>query len=209
MTKAETVGIWKKMDIAGYTAWCGETEGIRLAVMPALGCKAASLLDPGTGREWLYQPEQGGRVYGNQGYGSIYKNGDRSGWDEMFPTINPCLGPGFPWENIEIPDHGEVWSIPWEAELREGNLYCEVSGIRLLYRLQKTYQFRSDRRLRINYQATNESADPLPFLWAAHPLLKLREGMRLLVPSGMDPRGTYDWFLEVELSAISEMPYCL
>jgi galactose mutarotase-like enzyme len=151
-----------------------------------LGSKATSLRNRNTGREWLYQPQQRGRSYGNGGYGSIYKQSDRSGWDEMFPTINACLGPDSPWEGIEIPDHGEVWSIPWEAEILDENLVCEASGVRLPYRLRKTYRLLTGSTLLIEYEAANKSDYPLPFLWAAHPLLQLREGMKLLVPPGMD-----------------------
>jgi galactose mutarotase-like enzyme len=159
---------------------------LRLSIIPALGSKAISLQDLGTGREWLYHPAQNGRSYGNRGYGSIYKESDRSGWDEMFPTINPCRYPSFPWDSSEIPDHGEVWSIPWEAWIQNGNLVCETTGIRLPYQLRKTYRFSSPSTLRIEYCAINPAPFPLPFLWAAHPLLRLTEGMKLIMPKGMD-----------------------
>jgi galactose mutarotase-like enzyme len=186
MANTEMFGTWNQAQVAGYEAWIGESMGVSLTVVPALGSKATSLRNRKTGREWLYQPEQRGRKYGNKGYGSIYKFSDRSGWDEMFPTINACNYPEFPWEDVEIPDHGEVWSITWEAQVNNGGLVCRTNGVRLPYSLRKTYRFLSASILRIEYEATNESAEPLSFLWAAHPLLQLRDGMKLLVPPGMD-----------------------
>jgi galactose mutarotase-like enzyme len=186
MAHKESCGTWSRTQVEGYDAWVGESAGVGLTVVPALGSKATSLRNRKTGREWLYRPQQRGRCYGNGGYGSIYKQSDRSGWDEMFPTINACKHPGFPWEAIEIPDHGEVWSIPWDAEAIKEGLVCRTNGVRLPYSLDKTYRFLSSGTLCIEYAATNNSDYPLPFLWAAHPLLQLREGMKLLVPPGMD-----------------------
>ncbi|WP_258168054.1 hypothetical protein [Paenibacillus sp. AR247] len=49
------------------------------------------------------------------------------------------------------------------------------------YRLEKTYSFAAEDRLRIDYQVTNLSPFPFAFLWAAHPLLRIEEGMQIIV----------------------------
>ena len=38
---------------------------------------------------------------------------DTGGWDEIFPSVNPCVVPGSPWEGRQITDHGELWHRTW------------------------------------------------------------------------------------------------
>ncbi|WP_019635826.1 DUF4432 family protein [Paenibacillus fonticola] len=174
--------IWKQEVKDGCTVWTGQTSAMRLAVVPELGSKVISLQNRLTGREWLAQPE--GR-HGNQGYDSSFGDSDGSGWDEMFPTINPCDYPAFPWAGTPLPDHGEVWSIPWNASADTEKLHCDVHGIRLPYHLRKTYSFIREDLLRIDYSVTNYSPFPFSFLWAAHPLFQIEAGMEIIVPDGL------------------------
>jgi galactose mutarotase-like enzyme len=53
------------------------------------------------------------------------------------------------------------------------------------YVLEKTYTFPAADTLRVDYAVTNLSGAPFSFLWAAHPLLQVREGMKLHVPPGL------------------------
>jgi len=138
-----------------------------------------SLVNRKTNREWLWQS---GKALGNEGYGSSFGSSDESGWDEMFPSINRCEYPAAPWQGTFIPDHGEVWSLHWQAYSSEKELHCQVEGKSFPYTLAKKYSFVSDDTLRIDYTLTNESDSPFSFLWAAHPLFKVHEGMRLQVP---------------------------
>ncbi|WP_152398899.1 hypothetical protein [Paenibacillus cellulositrophicus] len=174
---------WTPHQINGFNAWTGRTSAMEVTLLPELGSKMVSLRNRMTGREWL-APADG--PLGNRGYASSFADSDGSGWDEMFPTINVCRYPEHPWKGTELPDHGEVWSIPWKAEGHGDRLSCIVHGVRMPYRLEKTYSFAAEDRLRIDYQVTNLSPFPFAFLWAAHPLLQIREGMEIIVPG--DPR---------------------
>lgn len=174
---------WELTTVEGYDAWRGCGGKIELTLVPALGSKMVSLKDAGSGREWLSRTAL---PLGNGGYASSFAEGDGSGWDEMFPTVDACRLQGKPWDGIELPDHGEVWSLPWRCELREHRLCCAVDGHRLPYRLEKAYSFTNEGRLRIDYAARNLSADPLPFLWAAHPLFQVHAGMQIIVPDGLN-----------------------
>ncbi len=102
----------------------------------------------------------------------------------MFPTISRCFYEAAPWAGLEAPDHGEVWTVPWEAVVEPDSVTLSVSGTRFPYRLQKTVSLEGPA-LVARYAATNLCGFPLDFIWAAHPLFNAAEGMRFIVPSGM------------------------
>ena len=137
----------------------------------------------GLGVETLWQTE--GAAYRRTTYGDGYERGEISGFDEMFPTISRCLYEAAPLSGTEAPDHGEVWTLPWEHSLSESCVRLWVNGVRFPYRLEKEMSL-EDGRLVSRYRATNLSGFPLDFIWAAHPLFNAREGMQFIVPRGMD-----------------------
>ncbi|MNM53081.1 Aldose 1-epimerase [compost metagenome] len=172
---------WRKTQVERWDAWTGETNLIAVTVVPELGGKVVSLRNRKTGREWLWRS---GKLLGNRGYGTSFGDGDESGWDEMFPAINAGVYPNEPWQGRPIPDHGEVWSRPWEHRVTDSEaLSCRINGEQFPYVLEKTYTFPAEGTLRIDYAVTNRSESPFSFLWAAHPLLQVREGMKLHVPA--------------------------
>ena len=160
-----------------------ESAQARAVVLPRWGAKLASLVHKGLGVETLWQTE--GAAYRRTTYGDGYERGEISGFDEMFPTISRCLYEAAPLSGTEAPDHGEVWTLPWEHSLSESCVRLWVNGVRFPYRLEKEMSL-EDGRLVSRYRATNLSGFPLDFIWAAHPLFNAREGMQLIVPRGMD-----------------------
>jgi len=177
------IGRWSVGDRSGFPAWEGATEKLSLCVIPELGSKVVSLFNRTTRREWLWSS---GKDLGNRGYGSPFSSGDESGWDEMFPGINESEYPEEPWKGHRIPDHGEVWSMAWEASRTGGELRCAAEGVAFPYRLEKTYSFPDESTVRIDYVATNLSDRSFSFHWAAHPLFQAREGMKLRVPDELN-----------------------
>ncbi|SFD84725.1 Galactose mutarotase [Paenibacillus catalpae] len=174
---------WENVKAEGYDAFRGRSSRLELTLIPSLGSKVVSLKDVISGREWLSRTAI---PLGNKGYASSFAESDGSGWDEMFPTVDACRLEQSPWTGIDLPDHGEVWSLPWQCELRDDRLHCVVNGRRMPYRLEKTYSFTNDGRLRIDYIAHNLAPDPLPFLWAAHPLFQAKAGMEIIVPARLE-----------------------
>ncbi|NBD24232.1 DUF4432 family protein [Paenibacillus glycinis] len=174
---------WMQSDIEGRRAWTGGTDELSVTVVPELGAKAVSLLNRKTGREWLWSS---GKPLGNRGFGSAFGDSDECGWDEMFPGIRACEYPEDPWRGEPVPDHGEAWTLAWSAAADERGLTCAVNGKRFPYALEKRYSFPDAHTLRIDYTAINHSAHPFSFLWAAHPLMRASEGMRLRVPDGLN-----------------------
>jgi galactose mutarotase-like enzyme len=136
----------------------------------------------GLGIETLWQNPA--PAFARTGYGEPYGAGEFAGFDEMFPTISRCFYETAPWAGTEAPDHGEVWTVPWEAALEPDSVTLSVSGTRFPYRFQKTVSLEG-AALVAHYAATNLSEFPLDFIWAAHPLFNASEGMRFIVPGGM------------------------
>jgi len=158
-----------------------ENAVIRAEVVPELGGKIVSLRYKSTGKEWLIS--SGDRPLKSLAYGSVFTEADMSGWDECFPTINACaIGKN---NEILLPDHGEVWSLPWSSVMTEKKLIGSVDGKRLPYRLTREIELIGTSTLRLTYTIENRGAIPLPFLWTAHPQFAIDEPTKLLLPSTM------------------------
>jgi hypothetical protein len=157
------------------------TGSISATVIPDPGAKVASLVDLSSGYEHLCQ--RGGALYREQPYDGVYVDGECTGFDDMFPTIDECHYESAPWKGVRLPDHGEVWSLPWECEQRGESLHLRVRGVRLPYLLEKTVSLAAERTLRLDYVLTNDSGFDMDYLWAAHVMANIDEGTRLLLPA--------------------------
>jgi len=166
----------------GVRAVVLENELLRATLLPDWGAKTISLVHKPSGYETLWQ--NSAPSFATTGYGEPYGAGEFAGFDEMFPTISRCFYEDPPWAGVEAPDHGEVWTIPWQVELSPQEAAFSVSGVRFPYRLKKTVSLEGDRLL-ARYAGSNPSGAPLDFIWAAHPLFNASEGMRFIVPAGM------------------------
>ena len=83
---------------------------MELEVVPELGAKIISLKDLRSGREWLWHPPHGRKLFRNRPGDDFFRS-PLVGIDECFPTIAPCV-----WEGRNLPDHGELWSLPWTVD---------------------------------------------------------------------------------------------
>lgn len=159
-----------------------QSESMRAQFLPSIGGKMSSLTDTASGFDVLmHRP---GDAYRMQPYAGVYVDGECSGLDDMFPTIEACHYERFPWRGTELPDHGEVWSLPWSHAVEDEQLRMTVHGVRLPYRLDKTVRFAGARTLRIDYTLSNLSPFPFDYMWVAHPILTMDEDSRLILPEG-------------------------
>ncbi|NOZ72026.1 MAG: hypothetical protein GXP38_08935 [Chloroflexi bacterium] len=127
------------------------------------------------GQEYLLQPFDGD-----------YVDGECTGFDDMFPTIDACYYDRFPWQGVKMADHGEVWSLPWRHQVDGEKLYFAVHGVRFPYELEKWISFREDSILHLDYRLTNLSSFDFDFLWAAHMMINIEEGTELVLPDGVE-----------------------
>jgi hypothetical protein len=202
--------VWREEELDGLRLLRGQLDALEVALLPEVGGKMVSLraatragAEP---REWLWQTPR--RPYRTPAYGGAFDAYDISGFDECFPGIGEGPYPLPPWEAVTVPDHGEVWTLPWAASVGgpDGEtLTLAVHGVRFPYRLDKqlTLEKRSaaahpDRAaLRIDYRLANLCPFPLRYLWSAHPLFAAHPGMRVELPPDVALR--VDWSRDARL----------
>lgn len=156
-----------------------ENDSLRAVFLPEYGGKMASLVLKRTSREFLVQAP--GERYKKLDYTGEYTDAECSGFDDMFPTVDPYYASP-PWESVRLPDHGEACRLQWQWEIHEDCLCMAVGGVRLPYRLEKRVSFCAPDSLQIDYRAVNLCGFDMDFLWAAHPMLNAEEGGEILVP---------------------------
>ena len=160
-----------------------ESSRLLITVIPESGSKIQSIYDKLLQKEYLIQSSSEEFIKSN--YNSNFAEGDVSGFDEVFPSIESCYYPVEPWEGVKIPDHGEVWSLPWCYEVHEDSVDLSVHGVRFPYRLQKKIHFVRDNCFRITYRAENLSDFAFPFIWAPHILFHCGEDTEIVLPSSV------------------------
>jgi hypothetical protein len=187
-------GTVREMQFDGLPALTLESEAIRLVVLPTVGGKMISLVDRSTDREWLWRSPT--RRLQPPTYASNFADWDISGFDECFPGIGEGPYPEFPWAGVEVPDHGEWWTLPWDARVEGGEVVLSLRGVRFAYEAEKRLSFVAPNRVRMRYRVQNLAPMPFKYFWSAHPLfaptpttrIRLPDGARVRVDSSMGGR---------------------
>jgi hypothetical protein len=184
-----------------FSATMLSDDDLTVVVVPELGGKLCSIV--WQGREMLARnPLRPAR------YAAPYADFDASGFDECLPAIGPSPYPEEPWQGIAIPDHGEVWSLPWSHQVEADRLRLRVHGVRFPYTFEKSVELRPPGAIRLRYALTNHAPFPFRFLWSAHPLLAPRSGMRIHLPA--ETRVRVDWSKNDRLGGpLAEHPWPL
>lgn len=157
-----------------FPAYALESEALRLVIVPDLGAKIVSVYDKTHQREWLVPPM---RPVRQTAYGDEFISQDMSGWDEMMPTIVACE-----YQGKTLPDHGEIWSIPWKVENMEDVLSFSVDGVALPYRFTRTAALVAPDKLELRYCLLNTGQRAFSYLWAAHPQFRADLATRIVLP---------------------------
>jgi hypothetical protein len=166
----------------GTPAVVMENDALAVTLLPELGGKVWQLRHKSTDTELLWHnPRIRPRpVPFGAGYDDVFAGG----WDELFPNDEPESLGGEPY-----PDHGEVWSLPWDwdvissgpgrAEVRL-SLLTPISGCRL----EKSVVLPgTGSRLVVRSRLTNTTARPLPYLWKQHVAVPIAAGDRVDLPA--------------------------
>ncbi|HUE75220.1 MAG TPA: DUF5107 domain-containing protein, partial [Chloroflexota bacterium] len=133
------VGTVREMLVDDLPALALESDAIRLVVLPTVSGKMISLVDHSTGREWLWRSPT--RRLQPPRYASNFADWDISGFDECFPGIEEGPYPEFPWAGVEVPDHGEWWTLPWNSRVDDGEIVLSLHGVRFPYQVEKRISF--------------------------------------------------------------------
>jgi galactose mutarotase-like enzyme len=163
----------------GFDVYVLNNQEVELAVVPELGARIISLKDLRTGREWLWHPDGGRKLFRNHA-GDAFEQSPLVGMDECCPTVAPCS-----WQGRQLPDHGELWAVPWTVN---GDVW-ETGVLRTFVRL-KISPFDFERsielqgnEIRLSYRLHDRGDSEESFLWAMHPLLRLQSGDQLQLPA--------------------------
>jgi galactose mutarotase-like enzyme len=169
----------------GQPAFFLESDRFRVVVLPRVSGKIVSLVDLATNEELLWRNPE--RPYREPNYGDSFSDYDMSGWEDCLPNISGGQYPEHPWNGVELPDHGEVWTIPWDGRVDGDALELSVHGVRLPYRFEKRISIEDDA-VRLTHRMINPTAYPMRYIWATHPLFAIRPGMRIALPDGVKMR---------------------
>ncbi len=145
-----------------------ESDTLKASFLPQDGGKLASLITA-SGRELLIQNP--GEKYAVLTPGGSYADAECSGFDDMFPTIDPCTTDEGIYAGITYPDHGEACRLPMEPELCEDRVI--LRGKSRIFDLSYTKEIKAedDGAISVCYTFTNHTDEPFLYLWAAHCLL--------------------------------------
>jgi galactose mutarotase-like enzyme len=157
-------------------------EALEVRLLPSHGGKIASLIDRQTGRDWLWKNPYLEPVLPVPG-DDFVKDHDTGGFYECFPAVSAGPYPVAPWQDRRIPDHGELWAVPWQVERTEEGLGMIAQTHVFPVRFERRISLRQGC-LRLDYRASNPTEHPFPFIWSAHPLFALEKGMRIDLPEG-------------------------
>jgi hypothetical protein len=182
-----------------------ENSRIRAEFIPDPGGKLASLINKETGYEYLVQRKN--EKYRDQPFDGVYVDGECSGFDDMFPTIDVCHYENKPWEGIKLADHGEVWSLKWQYSADNGSLNMLVKGARFPYTLEKRVYFASENSMCLDYTLTNLSPFDFEFLWAGHLMINIQEGTKVKVPDDCKQAVTVLTSGKGKFGDINDWPY--
>lgn len=163
----------------GFEVFILSNQEVELALVPELGARIISLKDLRTGREWMWHPAGGRKLFRN-GLGDNFENSPLVGLDECLPTIAPCS-----WQGRDLPDHGEAWAAAWTLDFEtweRGVLRTSVSLKISPFDFERTIELQGNE-VRLSYQLNNRAAVQEHYLWAMHPLLRLQIGDQLELPS--------------------------
>ncbi|MDD6203630.1 MAG: hypothetical protein PUC05_01335 [Firmicutes bacterium] len=142
-------------------------EGFKALFLPEDGAKLASFQTK-SGDELLAQA--GSDKYRRLGADTGYVQSECSAFDDMFPTIDPCVING-----MQYSDHGEVCRREHKTETdgERVTFICELEKLNITY---KKTAFAQDGALQIKYSIENRNSFEFPYVWAGHIMFRGEEG---------------------------------
>jgi galactose mutarotase-like enzyme len=189
--------------VDGFEVFCLRNESLEIKVIPELGAKVISLRNLRSGREWLWHPGTDLKLFRNK-LADDFARSTMIGWDECLPSIAAC-----DWRGRAIPDHGEVWSRPWELDTAACDRGVLQTSIRLAvspFHFTRRIELRGNT-FHLSYALANLDPQPQEFLWAMHPLLRIHPGDQLeLTPETRQQLASENWLDTLDLA--SRTPAC-
>lgn len=147
-----------------------------LVVDSESGGKIRSLSLPGEPDfEFFYQDARG------LSSPSDYSRHDMSGYDECFPTVGPWV-----WEHggltIDFGDHGLLWNRRWNTTVRDGEVRSVVEVPEIGVAFSRAIRAAGPSRFLLVYRIEGAAHHSLPFVYSAHPLLRVEADTHVALP---------------------------
>lgn len=166
-----------------------ENDYISATILPAIGGKMLGLTKKKSRTQFLLQPPYEYSKTQVPNYGADYLQYGPSGFDECFPSLAastyPLIHDHTCRKPLHIPDHGELWGIPWSHHITEDFIYLRVKGVRFNYEFSKTIRV-EETTICIEYRVVNLSERPFVYIWSAQPLLKVQPDSNIILEQGID-----------------------
>jgi len=189
--------------VEGLASVTIENARVRLTVLPALGGRIHELVDLVAGRDLLWHNERTRPRAAP--YGAHFDDWWSGGWDEIFPSGDYGLFRG-----ERLPYMGELWCVPWTAEVTAAAGVVSVTttalGTIAPVRFERTVTLRNDEPIvLVDYRIESLDVQPLSFTWGIHPAFAVTSnhridhpGTTMLVGVSSDPSigvegGRYRW----------------
>jgi hypothetical protein len=147
-----------------------ESALIRVEIAPTLGGKVISLYSKRTSTEWLLPPL---RPHAEAKTTGGFEEWDGGGFDECLPTVAPT---------DTAPDHGEVWRHAWHEETAESSILLRTTALGGAVAFERRAHL-DGANLVLDYTVENRSQTPQSLIYCAHPLLRVAQGDRILLPA--------------------------
>ena len=154
-----------------------ENDFIKLCVIPNLGAKVSSIVYKPQNFEILFQPTS---EYSLPNYGDHFEKYDTSGIDELFPNVEEGEYPFKEYLGEKLPDHGELWSIPWKCKIINKSIVCTVKSIKFQYIFERKISLKKNSII-FEYYVENRGTKNFIGFWTFHGLLAIDEKSELLL----------------------------
>ena len=164
------------------TALCVHGARLTAVFLPEDGGKMASLRSETV--EYLQQ--RPGGVYRRLFPETDYVQAECSGFDDMFPTIDPYTPQDGAFRSVTYPDHGEVCRHPAQWNIKGDRLLFWFDSKLFPVRFSKTVSVDENGSIAIDYEIKNSGSAPFPCLWAAHFMLNASPDAKIITPFASD-----------------------
>ena len=147
-----------------------ENASIRVEFVPALGGKFISLYSKRSSTEWLLPPL---RPHAEAKATGGFEEWDGGGFDECLPTVAAT---------DTAPDHGEVWRHAWQEAPAESAILLRTTALAGAVAFERRAHL-DGASLVLDYAVENRSQTPQSLIYCPHPLLRVEQGDRILLPA--------------------------
>ena len=171
-----------------------ENEALELTLLPTQGGRIWEITQKATSdapkKQWLWHNPQADSC--KIAPGASYDDNWVGGWDDLFPNDSEGL-----WQGLDLPDHGEIWSMPWVVTSKTQNsvtLLCE--GRALDYSIEKSITLGKKNSFSVQYRLESRLKKEHDLLFKLHPAFAIEPGDRIELP-GFD---SGPWIEPVDLT---------